>query len=53
VSRRNLIDRVLEVYTGPGPNGYEARHDWQPGQTVPVVIDGKEIGQIAVGDLLP
>ena len=29
------------------------RLDGQPGQDVPVVIDGREIGRIAVADILP
>jgi hypothetical protein len=27
--------------------------DSKPGQDVPVVIDGNEVGRIAVGDMLP
>ena len=49
----NLIDRQIEVYTGPGPAGYAARKDFKPGQAVPVVIDGRQAGQIAVDDILP
>ena len=51
----NLIDRVVEVYTGPDPAaGRYGNHALYPdGQTVPVEIDGQVIGKIAVADLLP
>jgi Uma2 family endonuclease len=49
----NLVDRQVEVYTDPGPGGYASRTDFHPGQQVPVVIDGRQVGQIAVSDILP
>jgi len=49
----NLVDGWVEVYTGPTPGGYTTRQDYHPGQSVPVVIDGGEIGRIAVADILP
>jgi Uma2 family endonuclease len=49
----NLVDRRVEVYTDPGPAGYAARVDFLPGQDVPVVIGGVEVGRIAVSDILP
>jgi Uma2 family endonuclease len=49
----NLVDRQVEVYTDPGPAGYATRADFRPGQSVPVVIDGQPVGQIAVDDMLP
>jgi Uma2 family endonuclease len=49
----NLVDGHVEVYTGPGPAGYRSRQDFKPGQTVPIIIDGHEIGRIAVADILP
>jgi Uma2 family endonuclease len=50
----NLRDGQVEVYTDPDPaGGYRSRVDYQPGQDVPVVIDGQEVGRIAVADLLP
>jgi Uma2 family endonuclease len=49
----NLVDRQVEVYTGPGPSGYRTREDFHAGQAVPVVIDGHEVGRIAVADILP
>ncbi len=49
----NLIDRQVEVYTGAGPNGYQIRQDYKDGQQVPFVLDGVELGRIAVSDILP
>lgn len=49
----NLVDRQVEVYTGPGPAGYASRVDYRPGQVVPFVIAGRPVGQVAVDDLLP
>jgi Uma2 family endonuclease len=48
----NLVDRCVEVYTDPGPDGYRSSRVFTSGQAVPVVIDGREIGQIAVDDIL-
>ena len=48
----NLVDRQVEVYTDPGPDGYRSSQVFTPGQSVPVVIDGRLIGQIAVDDIL-
>jgi Uma2 family endonuclease len=49
----NLVDRQIEVYTMPDQSGYQSRTIFQPGQAVPAVIDGVEVGRIAVDDLLP
>ena len=49
----NLIDRQIEVNTGPDLDGYSSCDDFKPGQTLPVVLDGVEVGQIAVADILP
>jgi Uma2 family endonuclease len=48
----NLVDRQVEVYTDPDPSGYRSRTDHRPGQDVPVVIGGVEVGRIPVDDLL-
>ena len=45
--------RRVEVYTGPGPQGYGTPEIFAEGQSVPVVIDGREVGRIAVADILP
>jgi Uma2 family endonuclease len=49
----NLVDRQVEVYTRPGPAGYQARADYLSGQQVPVVIDGRPCGAIPVDEILP
>ncbi len=49
----NLVDRRVEVYTGPGPDGYPHRQDYHPGDLVPIVLDGQEVGRVAVDELLP
>jgi Uma2 family endonuclease len=49
----NLVDNQVEVYSSPSPDGYKVHHDFKPGQDVPVVIDGVEVGRIAVADILP
>jgi Uma2 family endonuclease len=49
----SLVDGQVEVYTGPSPAGYQFRHIFTPGHEVPVVIDGNELGRIAVVDILP
>ncbi len=51
----NVIDRRVQVYTGPtGPAdqpGYAHRQDFGPGEEVPVVLDGQEVGRVRVADL--
>jgi Uma2 family endonuclease len=49
----NLVDHQIEVYANPGPDGYETHLVFTYGQSVPVVIDGVEVGRIAVTDILP
>jgi Uma2 family endonuclease len=49
----NLVDRQVEVYTDPGTETYDRRVDFKPGQDVPVIIDGAEVGRIAVASVLP
>src|SRR5271157_1474464 len=49
----NLVDRQVEVYTGPGVDDYATRQDFLAGQQVPLVVDGQQLGQIAVDDILP
>ena len=43
----NLVDRQVEVYRDPEPAGYATRTDFPSGHQVPVVIDGRQVGQIA------
>jgi Uma2 family endonuclease len=49
----HLPRRCIEVYTDPGPDGYATRKDYHSGEAVPVVIDGQQLGFVAVDDILP
>jgi len=53
----NLLDRQIEVYsdpTGPGDKpDYRHHEHFSAGTSIPVVIDGKEVGRLNVADLLP
>ena len=53
----NLVDRQIEVYTQPtGPAlepGYAQMKVFGPNDELPVIIDGLEVGRIAVRDILP
>lgn len=52
----NVRDRTVEVFTDPsGPAArpkYRREQEFREGDEVPVVIDGKEIGRIAVAAIL-
>jgi Uma2 family endonuclease len=48
----NLVDGRIEVYADPGAEGYRTRLDFRADQDVPLVIDGSEVGRIAVNDIL-
>jgi Uma2 family endonuclease len=48
----NLVDRQVEVYSDPTPEGYGSRRDYRTGDAIPVVIDGQPLGQIAVDAIL-
>jgi Uma2 family endonuclease len=45
--------RRVEVYTRSGPPGYGPPEIFAEGQTILVVIGGREVGRIAVTDILP
>ena len=51
----NISDRRVQVYSGPtGPGNaptYQQRQDFVPGQEIPVLITGQEVGRIAVAEL--
>jgi Uma2 family endonuclease len=49
----NLVDSQLEVYSEPGPSGYQTRRDFGLSDQVSVVLEGQEFGRIAVADLMP
>jgi len=49
----NLVDRQVEVYSGPAYDDYASVQIFRSGDGVPVLIDGVEIGRIGVASLLP
>lgn len=49
----NLVDRRIEVYSQPRPDGYGLCTIYGPGDSIPVVLDGVEVGRIPVDDMLP
>lgn len=49
----NLLDRQVEVFAVPGPNGYTSSQVYPEGQSIPVVIGGLALGDIAVNEILP
>jgi Uma2 family endonuclease len=53
----NLVEGHIEVYTNPtGPEekpSYRQRSDYGPADEVPFIIEGREVGRIAVRELLP
>jgi Uma2 family endonuclease len=49
----NLVDRQVEVYSDPGPSGYRTHEVLAAGHTLRVMIDGVEVGEIPVADILP
>ncbi len=49
----NADDGQVEVYSDPGPSGYRSHEVLAPGHVLSVVIDGVEIGEIPVADILP
>jgi Uma2 family endonuclease len=49
----DLVDRRIEVYTDPGPDGYRSCAAYGPGQAVPIAIDGQLWGELDVRSVLP
>jgi Uma2 family endonuclease len=53
----NLVDRRIEVYTQPsGPTAspaYGSLQTFQPGDAIPLILGGKQVGTVAAADLLP
>jgi Uma2 family endonuclease len=49
----NLVERKIQVYTSATAVGYDTRIDFVAGHEVPVVLDGVEVGKIAVDGVLP
>jgi len=52
----NIPRRRVDVYTGPsGPvpaPSYASHESFGPGENVPVLLDGREVGRVAVSDVL-
>jgi Uma2 family endonuclease len=53
----NLVDQRIEVYTRPSGAtavpAYGSFQTYQPGDTIPLVLDGNPVGTVPVADLLP
>ena len=49
----NIPDRRVEAYADPAAGSYRSRTIHGPDDEVPVVVDGREVGRIAVRDILP
>lgn len=49
----NLVDRQVEVYSQPGPAGYQQRRDYRTGDAVPLSLGGASVGSVPVQDVLP
>ena len=47
------IDRQVEVYSNPGPSGYQSLEVFVPPHVVTVMIDGVDVGEIPVAEILP
>ena len=47
------MDGQVQVYSQPGPTGYDSLKVLAPGNVLPVVIDRVEVGRIPVADILP
>ena len=49
----NLDRRVVAVFSLPMSRAYRSRLIFKEGHSVPVVIDGAQIGHVAIKDILP
>jgi Uma2 family endonuclease len=49
----NLVDRQVEVYSSPSQGDYVSVQILKPGDQIPVLIDGVEVGRIEVASVLP
>lgn len=53
----NLVDRQVEVYSSPsGPianPSFLANRIYRPGDSVPLILDGKAVGLVLVDEILP
>ncbi len=49
----NINGRTLEVFTEPFAGGYQSTVTYDDKGVVPFVIEGRELGRVAVAELLP
>jgi Uma2 family endonuclease len=49
----NLIDRLVKVYSKPGLSGFQSLEVFAPPHVLTVIIDGAEVGEIPVAEILP
>jgi Uma2 family endonuclease len=49
----NLIDRTIELYSAPASGDYQTLAIYKAGDNIPVLLDGKTVGEIDVGSVLP
>ncbi len=49
----NLTERQLEVYTRPAEGGWQETRTYAENDSVSLLLDGVEVGQVRVGDMLP
>ena len=49
----NLVERQIEVYTAPTPGGYAVKRIYKSDEKVPIVLDGIDVDDVAVSDILP
>jgi Uma2 family endonuclease len=49
----NIPQTRMEVYSQPEGITYQDRRDYGPDDDVPVLLDGQEVGRIAVKEILP
>jgi Uma2 family endonuclease len=49
----NVDDGQVEVYSNPGPSGYQSHEVLAPGHVLSVMVNGVEVGEIPVADILP
>lgn len=49
----NLVDRCVQVYTQPSQNGYVDRQDFAEDESVPIMMQNREIARVPVAEVLP
>jgi Uma2 family endonuclease len=48
----NLVDKQLEIHTGPAEAGYRERRVLTAAEEVTLALDGQELGRFSVSDIL-